>query len=804
MNGARPARDAGLQAVTEPTAGMQSVQQSKAMLTEAEQQVARLEHRGVPVATGFLVGPGLLLTAGHAVRLGLGACGAEPVSAMVAVFDHGADTGHPLARHGVRIPLAALLDSSPPATDDPVPDGVPTEDDGLDFALVRLERHPPDVLDPSGVRRPRGYYGLSPDEYTFGSGTLNVFHHSLRPDPDHGRSRRERLSPDGRRLRYQGANTLEGSSGSPVVTGDGRLVALHHGYRGNENQAVPTRLIAERVLAGPHAALLRRALDGLRHHAGPQYPAAAGATAVGGAMGALLGPWPARSAAVGLDGEPVRAADARETAEHFRTADPRRALGIDPVVEAARAMDTTAGDGAATAAVLAAALIREAADRCTAGAEPREVARGAVEALARARDALSGLVAPCTRPGAVTRAATADRHLADAVSAAASLAGPHGILVCEPGVTRTVETPVVRQGLRLPAGHAFPYTTVAGADPWTRRIRLVRPYVLLLDCVTGDGEAFARLRGRIASEGSPLLILTTADTSDPRAGLLRALGDAADGPVPTVVRVASVANRHHRLRALALLTGATALTEDSQVLPGTAWFDVLGRVDLALVSARETVLVGGDRDPAVLDRWIAAAPARRALADSDDEREALDEQLAWLTSRAVTLAVGAETAEELAPRAAAAQRAARAAQAALRSGTVPGGGHALLCVRAALPPDSGSVGTDVVRAALAAPFRLLASRAGIDPVEIERLCAEPDPGRLARERPFADLAGDRPYGDRPYGDSPYGERSYGEGPDGNGPDGDGSGGDGPRDAVEILDLALEAAAKALVVFLDTV
>ncbi|MFE3940066.1 hypothetical protein ACFXPJ_41565, partial [Streptomyces goshikiensis] len=345
------------------------------------------------------------------------------------------------------------------------------------------------------------------------------------------------------------------------------------------------------------------------------------------------------------------------------------------------------------------------------------------EALDLARAALADLAAPCSRPDAVARGATADPEVAEAVSAAALLAGPYGVLICERGATRAIEGPTVRQGLRVPAGHAFPYAAdVPGTDAWTRRIRLVEPYVLLLDSVTGDGEAFRRLRGRLGAEGSPLLVLTTADDCDPRGGLLRALCDPADGPVPTVVRVPAGWQGHQRLRSLALLTGATALTESSGVLPGTAWFDVLGRVGLAVVSASETVLVGGDHDPRMLDRWIASAGALLELADSDDERSALEEQVAWLTSRAVYLTVGAETEAAIAARTESAERAAHTAQAALRSGTVPGGGLALLRARAALSDGAGGPGTHVVRTALAAPFRALASTAGLTPDDVERWC----------------------------------------------------------------------------------
>ncbi|MFE3670308.1 trypsin-like peptidase domain-containing protein [Streptomyces goshikiensis] len=754
MTSQAPDPGSALQAVTSARAGMHSTQDVRARVAEAESRVARLERGGSQVATGFLVGPALLLTAGHAVRLSLGASGVGPVAGMVAVFPFPHDPGHAAAQDSVRIPLTELLDSSPPAPDDPVPRGMQTAEDGLDFALVRLAGHPPDLVEPNGLLRPRGYYKPFEEDYAFGSGPLSLFHYPLRLLLDYSRTEKVLRSGESR-VRYRGANTLDGSSGGPLVTEDGSVVAMHHAHRDGMNQGIPTSLIVSRILAGPHAELLRdalvrplppaRAREGsvvTRRSGGAETPGD-GARAIGAAMSALLGSRAPGATVLGPDGQPVRVTNARQVAECFRTAGPRAVPGIDPVVEAARAMDVASGDGALTAAVLAAALIGEAADQRTRGAGSRELLRESVEALDLARAALADLAAPCSRPDAVARGATADPEVAEAASAAALLAGPYGILICEPGVTRAIEGPTVHQGLRVPAGHAFPYAADApGTDAWTRRIRLVKPYVLLLDSVTGDGEAFRRLRGRLGAEGSPLLVLTTADDCDPRGGrLLRALCDPADGPVPTVVRVPAGRQGHQRRRSLALLTGATALTESSGVLPGTAWFDVLGRVALAVVSASETVLVGGDHDPRMLNRWIVSAGALLELAASDYERSALEEQVAWLTSRAVSLAVGAETEAAIAARTESAERAAHTAQAALRSGTVPGGGLALLRARAALPDGAGGPGTHVVRTALAAPFRALASTAGLAPDDVERWCAAGDPDTLDRDQstdPFAD------------------------------------------------------------------
>ncbi|MET7715313.1 hypothetical protein [Streptomyces sp. NPDC005407] len=768
-----------LQAATSPRAGMHSTQDVRARVAEAESRVARLERGGSQVATGFLVGPALLLTAGHAIRLSLGTSGAGPVTGMVAVFPSYHDPGHTSAQDAVRIPLTELLDSSPPAPEDPVPPGMKTDEDGLDFAFIRLAEHPPDLVEPNGLLHPRGYYKLSDEDYAFGSSSLNLFHYPLRLLLDHSKTIGEVLRSGGNRVRYTGANTLQGSSGGPLVTDGGLLVAMHHGHHGgmNLNQGIPTSLIASRILAGPHAELLRDArARPLPHVRAPETPVTRrsgigttpghGARAVGASMSALLGSRPLGTTVLGPDGRPIRVTDARQVAACFRAADPRAAPGIDPVVEAARAMDAASGDGALIAAVLSAALIGEAADQRARGSGLRELLRESAEALDLARAALADMAAPCSRPDVVVRGATADPQVAEAVSAAALLAGPYGVVICEPGVTRAVEEPAVRQGMRVPAGYAFPYAADApGTDAWTRRTRLVKPYVLLLDSVTGDGEAFRRLRDRLAREGRPLLVLTTADGSDPRSGLLRALRDPADGPVPTVVRVPVARQGHQRLRSLALLTGATALTEGSGLLPGTAWFDVLGRVDLAVVSASETVLVGGGHDPRMLDRWTVSARALLDRAASEDERSALEEQIAWLTSRAVSLAVGAETQAEIAARTESAERAAHTAQAALRCGTVPGCGLALLRARAALPDGTGNPGTHVVRAALAAPFRALATTAGLTPDDVERWCAVGDLDALDREASTGLFA------------------------------------DRPEDAAEILLLALDTAKAALTDFL---
>ena len=219
-----------LEVINSARAGLGEFDSFITTLVTASRRIAMIEVGGQPRGTGVLVGPDLLLTAAHVID-------EEAPTAVSAVFDFFPDPPRSRAETGVRITISARVAGSPPSP----AERAGSRDDWnaplecLDFALLQLSTPQPE----------RGYYELSDEPYGFDQvPMLYIPQHPLGrfqayteiKDPP-------RVNPAGSRVRYRG-NTEPGSSGSPVIDPQGRLVALHHYSVPRNNQGVPISAIA--------------------------------------------------------------------------------------------------------------------------------------------------------------------------------------------------------------------------------------------------------------------------------------------------------------------------------------------------------------------------------------------------------------------------------------------------------------------------------------------------------------------------------------------------------------------------------
>jgi hypothetical protein len=220
-----------LEAIVLETVPFQQVNQWRASMVKMERAVCRVEMpEGKGVGTGFLIGPGAVLTNWHVAKL-LQQKNLQPEQAGVR-FDYAA------GMDGVTVPAGQfhhfaadwLIDSS-------------LEKD-LDFALVRIAGAPGDeTAGESGEKR--GWLNYTPHQFAVGEIQL-ILQHPLAAPLNLSAGAVTALNPLHKRVTYT-ANTERGSSGSPVFTLGWELVALHHYGEQTGNMGIPINYIWQQL-----------------------------------------------------------------------------------------------------------------------------------------------------------------------------------------------------------------------------------------------------------------------------------------------------------------------------------------------------------------------------------------------------------------------------------------------------------------------------------------------------------------------------------------------------------------------------
>jgi hypothetical protein len=212
-----------------------------------EKQVCRIEANGAAFGTGFLVGPQVVLTNWHVVQEARdqGVDGALACRFDFKRLTTGGTDG------GTSVPVSAILiesrcsDAEAKGDD---PENPPPKPDELDYALLELPAPMPD----------RGYIRLgTPPPLRVGAPLIIVQH----PEGDAIRFAIDTDAVIGmvlgdQRLRYTTA-TEPGSSGSPCLTMDLDIVALHHLGDPRRvalfNQGIPIALVRQSIIDSPFA-----------------------------------------------------------------------------------------------------------------------------------------------------------------------------------------------------------------------------------------------------------------------------------------------------------------------------------------------------------------------------------------------------------------------------------------------------------------------------------------------------------------------------------------------------------------------
>ena len=292
--------------------------------------------------------------------------------------------------------------------------------------------------------------------------------------------------------------------------------------------------------------------------------------------------------------------------------------------------------------------------------------------------------------------------------------GKDGAISVEESQTFGIDIDIV-QGMQYDRGYISPYMAT---DTERMEAVLNDPYILLTDLKVTSIQDLVPLLEQIMKSGRSLLIVAE-DVEGEALGTL--LLNKLRGTLNVVaIKAPGFGDRRARiLEDIAVVTGGKVVSKDFGMTLADVTIDALGTAKTVKVSKDTTVIVDGAGDKAAVDARVASMRAEYDRLDSDFDREKLQERLSKLSGGVAVLKVGAATESELKETKSRIEDALQATRAAVEEGIVAGGGVALINAISALDELEAAdtdeqVGIDIIRKALEAPMRAIATNAGYE------------------------------------------------------------------------------------------
>jgi len=269
--------------------------------------------------------------------------------------------------------------------------------------------------------------------------------------------------------------------------------------------------------------------------------------------------------------------------------------------------------------------------------------------------------------------------------------------------------------MRFDKGYISPYFTT---DTDRMEAVLEDPYILIANSKITNIKDLLPILEKVMQSGKTLVILAEDVEGEALATLVV---NKIRGTFKSVaVKAPGFGDRRKAmLQDIAILTGATVISEEVGLKLDATTMDLLGRARKVVVAKEETTIVEGAGDAEQIKGRVNQIRAEIEKSDSDYDREKLQERLAKLAGGVAVIKAGAATEVELKERKHRIEDAVRNAKAAVEEGIVAGGGVALLQAakvafeKLKLTGDEAT-GARIVEVAIEAPLKQIAINAGLE------------------------------------------------------------------------------------------
>jgi chaperonin GroEL len=418
-------------------------------------------------------------------------------------------------------------------------------------------------------------------------------------------------------------------------------------------------------------------------------------------------------------GSPTITNDGYTIAKEIEVDDPFENMGAQLAKEVATKTNDVAGDGTTTATVLAQAMVHEGLRNVAAGANPMELRRGIADAVEKVvesiQDSSQAIKSSDKEKIAFVAAnSAADPAVGEKLAEAMAKVGGEGVITVEDSQTFGIDLEFT-EGMQFDKGFISPYF-ITDAD--RQEAVLEDAYILVVNQKITSVQDLLPVLEKVMQGGKPLMVIAEDLEGEALATLVV---NKIRGTFPSVaVKAPGFGERRKAmLQDIAILTGATVISEEVGLKLDGVTVDMLGKARKVVVTKDDTTIVEGDGTKADVEARIKQIRREIENSDSDWDREKLNERLAKLAGGVAVIKVGAATEVELKEKKHRIEDAIQATKAAVEEGIVAGGGVALLRAQDLVEKmrggtDDEKTGRALVIKALEEPIRQIAYNAGYE------------------------------------------------------------------------------------------
>lgn len=387
-------------------------------------------------------------------------------------------------------------------------------------------------------------------------------------------------------------------------------------------------------------------------------------------------------------------------------------VGAELIKQAAKKMNKAAGDGTTTVTVLTYEILREANRLIAAGHNPMELRRGVEKAGAEVLSALDKLAEPVDgkkdRVAEVATISAGDSEIGKLIAEVIAKIGRDGVVSVEAGQGLAMESEVV-EGFTFDRGYVSAYMAT---DSTRMEASYDKPAIVITDKKVSSVQEFLPILEKLAAAGKKDVVLIADEVEGEALGVL--ILNRLKGVFNTVaVKAPSFGDRRKDvLQDIAVLTGATVITEDQGLSFDNVDLGVIGTARKVIVGKDSTTIIEGAGEKKAIAARVTQIQNQAALASSEYDKEQLDKRAAALGGKVAVIKVGGATETEIEEKKYRVDDAVAAVKAALLDGIVPGGGVTPIALSSDI--KGKDAGAEILRSALTAPFKQLMLNAGLN------------------------------------------------------------------------------------------